>query len=136
MPLPSQDVRNEPLITRDGRPYTNPYQLHHDHQTTADMQSNQANQIDQPNQAYDAALDYNSTLASPGNHWYFNFTVVAPPDSAISTTPEMTPRERADARLAQLTANKKMINEQRGFIRAQIKLMEARLEEIEVSLRG
>jgi len=46
----------------------------------------------------------------------------------------MTPRQRAKARLHQLTINKRSVNEQRNFIRGSVEKMEARLEVLEVSV--
>jgi len=85
-------------------------------------------------QAYSAGLHYNPTILTKGKHWYFYIQIAVPPPSIMNVRHDMSPRQRAKGRLHQLTLNKKMINEQRGFVRGSIERMEMRLEALEVIL--
>jgi len=85
-------------------------------------------------QAHNAGLRYHHTNFTDSKHWYFLVQITIPPPSIMSVRHDMTPRQRAKARLHQLTINKRSVNEQRNFIRGSVEKMEARLEVLEVSV--
>lgn len=85
-------------------------------------------------QAHTAGLHYNTTILTRRKHWYFLIQITVPPPSIMNVRHNMSSRQRAKARLHQLTVNKRSINGQRAFIRGSIEKMEARLEVLEVEM--
>lgn len=87
-------------------------------------------------QAHSAGLYYNTNVLTRRKHWYFVIQITVPPPSIMSVRHDMTARQRARARLHQLTVNKRSLNEQRAFIYGSSEKMEARLEVLEVQFNS